>query len=133
MASYVKQRLTEIRSELALRPAPAERPSFRSQAAVAGRWLAVLGNSKRLLTVALLMDRERTVGDLAWQMDLSHSAMCQHLALLLDQGILECRAEGVRRYYACKSEEAKAVIRLLDDLARRGQLPEPSPGILQRP
>ncbi|BCG86634.1 MULTISPECIES: metalloregulator ArsR/SmtB family transcription factor [unclassified Mesorhizobium] len=128
MASYVKQRLSEIRASPALRRAPPGHASFRSQAASAARWLASLGNSKRLLTVVCLMDGERAVGDLALEMGLSNSAMCQHLSILLEQGIVECRAEGVWRYYSCKSEEAKAIIRLLDDLARSDKLPEMSPG-----
>ncbi|MGX5829948.1 ArsR/SmtB family transcription factor [Mesorhizobium sp. 43Arga] len=70
------------------------------------------------------------MGDLALQMDLSHHAMCRHLALLLDQGMLECRAEGVWRYYACKSEEAKAVMRLLDELACDNALPDLSLALL---
>jgi DNA-binding transcriptional ArsR family regulator len=74
------------------------------------------------------MDGERAVGDLALEMGLSNSAMCQHLSILLEQGIVECRAKGVWRYYSCKSEEAKAIIRLLDDLARNDKLPEMSPG-----
>jgi hypothetical protein len=44
-------------------------------------------------------------------------------ALRWRHGIVECRAEGTWHYYSCKSEDAKAVIRLLDDLARNDMLP----------
>lgn len=133
MVSYVMQRIAEIKADPALLSPPAKRKSFRSQAAVAAQWLAALGNDKRLLTVAHLMDGEKTVGDLASQVGLSQSALSQHLSILVELGILEWRADGARRYYSCKSEEAKAVIGLLDDLARNNALPSPPSGSLPRP
>ncbi|QKC99919.1 ArsR family transcriptional regulator [Mesorhizobium sp. NZP2298] len=133
MASYVKQRLAEIRADTTAHRAPAGQTHLRNQAKVAARWLACLGNSKRLLTVIQLMDGEKSVGDLALEMDLSNSAMCQHLGILLEQGILEYRAEGIWRYYSCKSEEAAAVIRMLDDLVQNDSLPDLLLVTTQRP
>ncbi|BAB52072.1 mll5668 [Mesorhizobium japonicum MAFF 303099] len=127
MASYLRQRLAEIQADLALRR-PAKRLTFREQVAIATRFLTALGNAKRLLATVHLIDGERTVSDLADLLDLSHSAMCQHLTLLVEQGIVECRAEGTWRYYSCKSEDAKAVIWLLDGLAENNMLPGPPSG-----
>ncbi|QKC98287.1 transcriptional regulator [Mesorhizobium sp. NZP2298] len=124
MASYVKQRLAEIRADTTARRVPAGQAHLRNQAEVAARWLASMGNSKRLLTIVKLMDGEKSVGDLALEMGLSNSAMCQHLGILLEQGILEYRSEGIRRYYSCNSEEAGAIIRMLDDLAQNDRLPD---------
>ncbi|WP_244731105.1 ArsR/SmtB family transcription factor [Mesorhizobium sp. 113-3-3] len=124
--------MAEIKADLTIRR-PAEPLTFRDQAAVAARYLTVLGNAKRLLIAVHLIDGERTVGDIADLLGLSHSATCQHLSLLAEQGIIECRAVGTWRYYACKSEEAKEVIRLLDGLAGNQMLPEPPEGPRQRP
>ncbi|UVK57495.1 metalloregulator ArsR/SmtB family transcription factor (plasmid) [Mesorhizobium sp. AR02] len=128
MVSYLRQRLQEIKADPALGQPPIKRQSLRSQAAVAARLLAVLGNGKRLLTIVHLMDRETTMGDLASRVGLSRPALSQHLSLLIAQGILECRTEGARRYYSCKSEEAKTIIRLLDDFANDDKVPNASTG-----
>jgi len=81
------------------------------------RWLAVLGNANRFLAVVHLMDGEKTVGELAGLIGLSPSASSQHLALLTEEGIVKSRADGVRRYYSCKSEAVRAVVTFFDYLA----------------
>nr|WP_245502027.1 ArsR family transcriptional regulator [Mesorhizobium erdmanii] len=58
---------------------------------------------------------------------LSPSASSQHLALLTEEGIVESRADGVRRYYSCKSEAAKAVVTLFDGLVKDDRLPKDFP------
>jgi DNA-binding transcriptional ArsR family regulator len=69
------------------------------------------------------MEGERTVSDLLSLVGGSHHSLSQHLGLLAEQGIVTSRSQGTWRYYSCKSEEAKAVIRLLDDLAGNDRLP----------
>ncbi|BCG87919.1 hypothetical protein MesoLj113c_40290 [Mesorhizobium sp. 113-3-9] len=133
MASYVRQRLAEIRADPALRWRPIKRPTLRKQAGVAARWVAVLAQDKRLLIVIHLVDQERTVTDLVSQVGVRQTTLSKHLSVLVEHGIVECRAEGTWHYYSCKSEDAKAVIRLLDDLARNDKLPEISPDTGQQP
>ncbi|WP_199200684.1 ArsR family transcriptional regulator [Mesorhizobium sp. 113-3-3] len=70
-----------------------------------------------------LIDGEKTVGELASLMGPSRSASSHHLALLTEVGVVESRADGVRRFYSCKSEAAKAVVVLFDDLAKDEKLP----------
>lgn len=123
MASYLKLRLAEIQANPDLRRLPSKPHTFRNQAAVAARLLDALGHDKRLLTVIHLMEGERTVTDLLSRVGGTQYSLSQHLALLVEQGIVESRAEGTWRYYSCKSEGAKAVIRLLDDLIGDGILP----------
>ena len=132
MASYVRQRLTEIKANPALRKRPPKRVTFQKRLVLTAGLLAALGHNKRLLTVIHLMDGERTVTDLLSRVGGSQHSLSQHLALLIEYGILEARSEGTWRYYSCKSEEAKAVVRLLDVLARSNALPT-EPGPLQRP
>ena len=71
----------------------------------------------------LLMDGERTVTDLVSRVGGTQISLSQHLAVLAEQGIVESRAEGTWRYYSCKSEEAKTLIRLLERLAENDRLP----------
>ncbi|BAB54416.1 ArsR/SmtB family transcription factor [Mesorhizobium japonicum] len=124
MESYVRQRLAEIKANSASRRKRAKPLSFRNKAAEVARWLAVLGNRNRFLVVVHLIDGEKPVGELAALIGLSPSASSQHLAILTEEGIVESCADGARRYYSCKSEAAKAVVLLFDDLAEDSKLPK---------
>lgn len=123
MGFYVRQRLAEIKANPALRRQPVKPLSFRSQVPDLARWLAILGNANRFLAIVHLIDGEKTVGELAALIGLSPSASSQHLALLTEEGIVEPRADGVRRYYYCKSEAARAVATFFDDLVKDEKLP----------
>ena len=123
MASYVRQRLAEIKANPELRQRPVKSLSRRERVAVAARWIAILGQRKRLWIVMLLMDGERTVTDLVSRVGGTQISLSQHLAVLAEQGIVESRAEGTWRYYSCKSEEAKTLITLLERLAENDRLP----------
>ena len=122
MASYVRQRLAEIKANPELRQR-LRSLSRRQRVAVAARWIAILGQRKRLWIVMLLMDGERTVTDLVSRVGGTQISLSQHLAVLAEQRIVESRAEGTWRYYSCKSEEAKTLIRLLERLAENDRLP----------
>lgn len=124
MESYVRRRIAEIEAYSAQPRQPAKPLSFRDQAAAVARWLGLLGNGNRLLAVVHLIDGEKTVGELAALTGLSASASSQHLALLAEEGIVESRADGARRYYSCKSEGAKAVVVFLDGLVKEKKLPK---------
>ncbi|MGO4642547.1 ArsR/SmtB family transcription factor [Mesorhizobium sp. 2RAF45] len=123
MVAYVRQRLAEIKANPPLIRRPVKVLSFRNQAVEVARWLAILGNRNRFLAVVHLIDGEQTVGELAALIGLSSSATSQHLALLGEEGIVKSRSDGVRRYYSCKSEAAKAVAMLFDGLAKDAKLP----------
>ncbi|WP_245264965.1 MULTISPECIES: ArsR/SmtB family transcription factor [Mesorhizobium] len=133
MVSYVRQRLAEIQADPALRRRPAKPLSFQKQAVVVAKFLAALAHEKRLLTCIHLMDGERTVTDLLARVGGTQHSLSQHLGMLVEMGIVESRAEGRWRYYSCKSEAAKDVIRVLDLLARNNALPAPPSGALERP
>lgn len=49
--------------------------------------------------------------DLVSRVGGSQNTLSKHLGVLVEHGIVECRAEGTWHYYSCKSEDAKAVIR----------------------
>ncbi|TPI52668.1 helix-turn-helix transcriptional regulator [Mesorhizobium sp. B3-1-3] len=126
MTAYVRQGLADPRR-------PTKRLSFRERVADAARLIVAIANDKRLLTLIHLMDGERTVSDLLSPVGCTKHSISLHLRELVEHGVLECRAEGSWRYYSCKSEEAKAIIRLLDDLARNNELPAFPSGVPHRP
>ena len=59
----------------------------------------VLGHPVRIRALELLMDGERTVGDLQVALGLDSSGASQHLAALRQQGVLESRRAGTSVYY----------------------------------
>jgi len=59
----------------------------------------VLGHPVRIRMLELLMEGERTVGDLQAELSLDSSGTSQHLAALRQQGVLESRREGISVYY----------------------------------
>lgn len=71
-------------------------------------FLKSLANSKRLMMIAALRERERTVSEFSEILDLPIANVSQHLKALRDQDIVNFRKEGQKVYYDLKDK------RLLD-------------------
>ena len=79
--------------------------------------LKELANEKRLLILcALLESGECTVASLAETVDLSQSALSQHLARLRDQNMVEFRREGTTLYYTVSDRKIALVLKNLKSL-----------------
>jgi len=89
--------------------------------------LSAFANSKRLRILQLLLDQEFRVGDLAQQVDLSQSALSQHLALLRGDGLVSTRREAQTIYYTTSDERVRTILGALRDLHR-----EPMPVAMRR-
>ena len=76
--------------------------AMRSHSAEAARLLKALGNEKRLMVLCLLAQGERSVGDLNARVDLSQSALSQHLAVLRNDGLVRARRETQTIYYSLR-------------------------------
>ena len=74
--------------------------AMRAHAADASRLLKALANDKRLMLLCLLVDGESSVGDLNARVDLSQSALSQHLAVLREDGLVNTRREAQTIYYS---------------------------------
>jgi DNA-binding transcriptional ArsR family regulator len=88
----------------------------------AAAFLALMGNEKRLLIVAYLMDGEMSVGAIAEKVQLSQSALSQHLAKLRALDLVETRRDRQMIYYSCKSEAARELLHMLEGIFGEGDL-----------
>ena len=57
----------------------------------------------------LLADRERPVGEIVEHFDLSFQGVSQHLAVLLEAGLVRRRKAGRFRYYRADSRRLKEI------------------------
>jgi len=97
--------------------APAMDPeSMRVHAADASRLLKALANEKRLMLLCLLVEGERSVGELNARVELSQSALSQHLAVLREDGLVATRREAQTIYYTLAPGPAHRIIETLHDI-----------------
>lgn len=93
------------------------KPRIRSTEQAA-ELLGALGNAKRLSILDHLLDNEMTVTAIAKEVDLSQSALSQHLARLRHYGLVQTRRERQMIYYSCNSQPVRKLIQTLSDLER---------------
>jgi DNA-binding transcriptional ArsR family regulator len=102
------------------RPAPSGRAfdsdSMRENADDAAQLLKVLANGQRLRVLCLLVDDELSVGQINERIDLSQSALSQHLAMLREEGVVTTRREAQTIYYRLTSGPTKRLISELHDI-----------------
>jgi DNA-binding transcriptional ArsR family regulator len=82
----------------------------------ASRMLKSLANAQRLRILCLLASEERSVGALNEMLDLSQSALSQHLARLREDGLVTTRREAQTIYYRLASIPAERLIKTLYDI-----------------
>ena len=90
--------------------------TMRAHAADAARLLKALGNEKRLMLLCLLVEGERSVGELNTRLDLSQSALSQHLAVLRTDGLVTTRREAQTIYYSLAEGPAQRIIDTLHSI-----------------
>jgi DNA-binding transcriptional ArsR family regulator len=88
----------------------------------AAAFLTLMGNEKRLAIMGHLVDDELSVGAIAERVDLSQSALSQHLAKLRGQGLVRTRRDRQMIYYSCHSEAVRRLLALLADLFDRDEV-----------
>ncbi|MGE0387290.1 MAG: ArsR/SmtB family transcription factor [Gammaproteobacteria bacterium] len=86
---------------------------MRAHAQDAARLLRALANPHRLLILCTLGDGELSVGALNDRIDLSQSALSQHLAVLRADGLVATRREGQTIHYSVARGPALDVIHVL--------------------
>ena len=86
---------------------------MQSNASDAVTLLKGLANESRLMIMCVLTEGEVSVGELNKRIELSQSALSQHLAVLRDQGLVKTRRESQTIYYSLADTPAMNVIELL--------------------
>lgn len=89
---------------------------FAENAGRAAELLRALSNEKRLMVLCQLADGELSVGEIQQRIDLSQSALSQHLAVLRDQGIVATRRQAQTIFYRIEDHAALRVIQTLAEL-----------------
>lgn len=79
--------------------------------------LRTLGNEQRLLLLCLLIEHEEmNVGAMQACVDLSQSALSQHLARLREDGLVTCRRESQNVYYAIADPRVETLVATLKQI-----------------
>lgn len=87
-----------------------------SKSEEASQLLQLLANPKRLQILCALRGGERSVSSLEAAIDLSQSALSQHLARLRAARVVKTRRLGQSIYYALSDERAARLLEVLGEL-----------------
>jgi DNA-binding transcriptional ArsR family regulator len=90
--------------------------ALKEKSGQASRLLKSLANDRRLLILCYLSENEKSVGELERLVDLSQSALSQHLARLRRDNLVQTRREAQTIFYSIASAEAGAVLQTLHSL-----------------
>ena len=75
--------------------------------------LKALANRHRLIIICQLIEKERSVGELAALLNIRDSTVSQHLALLRKDGLVTARRDGQTIWYSIGSAPARELVRTL--------------------
>ncbi|MDB5526816.1 MAG: ArsR family transcriptional regulator [Rhizobium sp.] len=78
--------------------------------------LNAMANPKRLAILGIVAENEMSVGQLANLVDLSQSALSQHLAKLRARKLVSTRRDAQTIYYSSKSGAVRSVLDALDSI-----------------
>lgn len=109
---------TETHSSSTPQPSlsPESLEQMKHNAAKAAKLMKALGNDSRLLILCNLNDREMSVTELNGRLDLSQSALSQHLAVLRRDGLVKTRRESQTIYYSLNGDKAIKIINTLHEM-----------------
>lgn len=83
--------------------------------------LKAMSNEKRLQILCLLTDGEKSVSALEKVVDLSQSALSQHLARLRRDDLVTTRRSAQTIYYSLRDDRAIRILRTLHDIYCHGE------------
>ena len=87
--------------------------AMQEHAGEAAVLLKALANERRLQVLCLLADGERSVGEINGLLQMSQSALSQHLALLREKSLVDTRREAQTIYYSLAPGPAAEVMETL--------------------
>ncbi|MEX0753057.1 MAG: metalloregulator ArsR/SmtB family transcription factor [Xanthobacteraceae bacterium] len=87
------------------------------RAAEAVQLLKLLANENRLMILCrLVAQREMSVGELAAVVELSQSALSQHLARMREEGLVATRRDAQSVYYRIADPNARRLLTVLKNI-----------------
>ncbi|MEH6651546.1 MAG: metalloregulator ArsR/SmtB family transcription factor [Motiliproteus sp.] len=89
---------------------------MRDNAAQAAQLLKAMANENRLLILCYLDGKELSVSELNQHLDLSQSALSQHLAVLRRDELVETRRVSQTIYYSLAGQAPTQIIHTLHSL-----------------
>lgn len=89
---------------------------MKENASRAAKLMKALANDSRLLILCHLDGQELSVSELNGCLELSQSALSQHLAVLRKDGLVKTRRESQTIYYSLEGDTAKRLIRTLHEM-----------------
>ena len=89
---------------------------MKKNAAQAAGLLKQLANENRLWILCQLLEGELSVGELNERVDLSQSALSQHLAKLRQEGLVSTRKQGLNVYYSLGNPAVAKVLETLHSI-----------------
>ncbi|MBD3760056.1 metalloregulator ArsR/SmtB family transcription factor [Rhizorhabdus sp.] len=96
---------------------PMDLATFETKADEVAQILKAIGNARRLMVLCKLAEHgERTVGDLAGDIDLSQSALSQHLTRMRDEDLVTFRRESQTLWYRISDPRIEALLATLYQL-----------------
>lgn len=101
-------------------------------AAEACTLLRALASPHRLMMVCAMLERERSVGELAETLGMRIANVSQHLTLLRKDGLVTARRDGQTVWYAIASEPARELITALHGIYCTTAIAGPPPAAAAR-
>ena len=100
--------------------------ALEDKAESAAEFLKMMASAPRLLLMCLVLDNERSVGELAEKTGMRMPTVSQQLALLRAQGLVTTRREGTTIYYRLASEPVRDIMSVLyKNFCADAELPGP--------
>ena len=93
--------------------APAAAEEMRAHAHDAARLLKAMANDRRLMILCMLAGGEQAVSDINASMELSQSALSQHLAVLREEGLVQTRRSAQTIYSSLTPGPVQDIIGVL--------------------
>jgi ArsR family transcriptional regulator, virulence genes transcriptional regulator len=90
--------------------------AMQANAGTAAGVLRALSNETRLLVLCQLGQGEMSVGDINGAVDLSQSALSQHLAKLRAEGLVATRRDGQTIFYRIADKRVEQLVLALHDI-----------------
>ncbi|WLQ17045.1 metalloregulator ArsR/SmtB family transcription factor [Hahella aquimaris] len=94
-------------------PSPLDLMGTALNAEAAAALMQALSNPHRLMILCALSEGERRVSELNQFVELSQSALSQHLAVLRHQHLVHTRKQAQTVYYSVAEGPAMAIVKLL--------------------